>query len=319
MTTTKSERKQNSAGAAATTGAGQGSRPSGTGGSGRAQKSRGAASGGPDGMLWVAQFALIIWALISTIPLLWAMVSSFKSNKEIVASPWSLPSRLNWDNFVRAWNEAHIGQYFLNTVVVVGGGVVLTMVFSAMAAYVFARYEFPGKRLLYYGFIAGMTFPVFMAVVPLFFVVKNLGMISTYHGLILVYVAYSLPFSVFFLTSFFKTLPVAVAEAAIMDGASHYRVFFSVMLPMAKPGLISIGIFNFIGQWNQYLLPLVLVPDESKYVLAQGLANLAVNQGYKSDISGLFAGLTIAILPILVVYVIFQRRVQAGMTAGAMK
>ena len=100
-----------------------------------------------------------------------------------------------------------------------------------------------------------MSFPVFLALVPLFFVMKNMGLLDTYHGLILVYIAYSLPFTVFFLTSFFRTLPTAVAEAAMIDGASHTRTFFRVMLPMAKPGLISVGIFNFLGQWNQYMLP----------------------------------------------------------------
>ena len=123
-------------------------------------------------------------------------------------------------------------------------------------------------------------FPVFLALVPLFFLVKDLNMTATYQGLILVYIAYSLPFTIFFLTGFFRTLPSEVGEAALVDGASHYRIFFNIMLPMAAPGLIAMGIFNFLGQWNQFLLPLVLMPDENKYVLSQGLAFLAIQQGY---------------------------------------
>jgi N-acetylglucosamine transport system permease protein len=156
--------------------------------------------------------------------------------------------------------------------------------------------------------------------VPLFFVLKNMQLLNTVPGLVLVYIAYSLPFTVFFMTAFFRTLPTSVAEAALIDGASHSRAFFQVMLPMAKPGLISVGIFNILGQWNQYLLPLVLNQGETKqWVLTQGLADLAVQQGYKGDWSGLFAGLTIAMLPVLVVYAVFQRQVQAGLTAGALK
>lgn len=269
--------------------------------------------------LTAAHIALVLWAIVSVLPLLWAIFSSLKSDREILSSPWTVPAGIRLDNFGRAWEQAHIGQYFLNTLIVVGLSLAGTVILSAMAAYIFARFTFRFRRFLYYFFIAGMAFPMFMALVPLFFVVKNAGILNSYQGLVLVYIAYSLPFSIFFMTSFFRTLPQSVAEAAIIDGASQWRLFWSIMLPMARPGLISIGIFNFIGQWNQYLLPLVLVQDESKYVIAQGLANLAINQGYKNDVSGLFAGLTIAIVPILIVYVVFQRKVQSGMTAGALK
>lgn len=266
-----------------------------------------------------AHLFLITWALISTLPLLWALVSAFKTDAEIFAGAWSLPSSLQWGNFVQAWAKANIGRYFLNTVIVVSGGIFLTLLLSSMVAYVLARYQFRGNRIIYFSFIAGMTFPLFLALVPLFFVVRNLGMLSTYHGLILVYTAFSMPFSVFFLTAFFRTLPSSVAEAALIDGCSQTRTFFQVMLPMAKPGLLSVGIFNFIGQWNQYLLPLVLVTDPDKYVLSQGLANLAISQGYRSNWSALFAGLVIATLPVLILYGIFQRKLQAGLTAGAIK
>ncbi len=140
----------------------------------------------------------------------------------------------------------------------VGCSTLGTMLLGSMAAYVLARFEFFGNRFIYFLFVGGMAFPVVMVLVPLFFVTKNLGILNTLPGLILVYIAYSLPFTVFFMTSFFRTLPTSVAEAALVDGASHTRTFFQIMVPMAKPGIISIGIFNVLGQWNQYLLPLVL-------------------------------------------------------------
>ncbi|MDX3353652.1 carbohydrate ABC transporter permease [Streptomyces sp. ME01-24h] len=263
---------------------------------------------------------LILWALMVGVPLLWAVWSSFKTDGQILGSPWSLPTELHWENWGRAWTKANIGQYFLNTFVVVGLSTAGTMVLGSMAAYVLARFEFPGNRFIYFLFVGGMAFPVIMVLVPLFFVLKNMSLLNTVPGLVLVYIAYSLPFTVFFMTAFFRTLPTTVAEAALIDGASHTRAFFQIMLPMAKPGLISVGIFNILGQWNQYLLPLVLNQGETKqWVLTQGLADLAVQQGYKGDWSGLFAGLTIAMLPVLVVYAVFQKQVQAGLTAGALK
>jgi N-acetylglucosamine transport system permease protein len=262
---------------------------------------------------------LILWAFMVVLPLLWAVMTSFKTDRAIFTSPWSLPTSLEFGNWSRAWTQAHMSDYFLNTVLVVGGSLIGTMLFGSMAAYVLARFEFPGNRFIYFLFIGGMSFPIILALVPLFYVMNNMGMLNTLHGLILVYIAYSLPFTVFFLTAFFRTLPTSVAEAALIDGASHARTYFQVMLPMARPGLISVGIFNFLGQWNQYMLPTVLNTDQDRKVLSQGLVQLAVSQGYKGDWSGLFAGLVMAMLPVLAAYIIFQRQVVAGLTAGALK
>jgi N-acetylglucosamine transport system permease protein len=266
------------------------------------------------------QVILAAWALVSVLPLIWAVLTALKPNPEVFASPWRLPSRWSFDNFARAWGAASIGQFFLNTVIVVSGALVLTMLLSTMVAYVLARYSFPGNRFIYYLFAGGLMFPVFLALVPLFFVVRNLGLLHSHLGLILVYAAYAMPFSVFFLTAFFRTLPSAVAEAALIDGCSHTGVFFRVMLPMARPGIVSVALFNVLGLWNQYLLPLVLNQgDKSTAVLTEGLASLVAQQGYQSDWSALFAGMVIAMLPVLIVYLVFQRRVRQGFGAGALK
>ena len=267
----------------------------------------------------LGQVALVIWTIIVVVPILWTFLASFKNTTEIFSSPWTLPAHLRWENWGRAWTKAHIGQYFLNSVLVVGCSVFGTMLLGSMAAYVLARYKFWGNRIIYYLFVSGLAFPVFLALVPLFFVVRNLGLLDTYQGLILVYIAYSLPFTVFFLTAFFKTLPSSVAEAAMMDGASHTRLFFQIMMPMARPGLVSVAIFNVIGSWAQYLLPVVLMTSDSKKVLTQGIAQININAGYAADWSGLFAAISLSILPMIVVYAIFQRQIQSGLTAGAVK
>jgi len=262
---------------------------------------------------------LALWAVMVVLPLLWAVMTSFKDDKDIFTSPWLPPTSLNFGNWARAWSQAHMSDYFFNTVVVVGGSLIGTMLFGSMVAYVLARFDFPGNRFLYFLFIGGMSFPIILALVPLFYVMGNTGLLNTKHGLILAYIAYSLPFTVFFLTAFFRSLPSSIAEAAMIDGASHSRTFFQVMLPMAKPGLVSVGVFNFLGQWNQYMLPTVLNTDPDNKVLSQGLVQLAVSQGYKGDWSGLFAGLVMAMMPVLAAYILFQRQVVAGLTAGALK
>ncbi|MFD8599827.1 carbohydrate ABC transporter permease [Kitasatospora sp. NPDC059646] len=272
---------------------------------------------------------LALWAVLIVLPLAWVVLGSFKTDAQINGSAWSWPAGFHFDAFSRAWSKG-IGGFFLNTVIVLLGSVTLTMLLGSMAAYVLARYEFKGNRFIYYLFVAGAMFPVYLALVPLFFMVRNLGEISpylglnSYAGLILVYVAYSLPFTVFFMYSFFRTLPSAVHEAAMLDGCSHTRTFFQIMIPMAKPGLISVGIFNVLGQWNQYILPVTLMQpttagEADHSMLAQGLVNLALQSGYKSDAPALFAGMTIAMLPVLVVYLSFQRQVQAGLTSATLK
>jgi N-acetylglucosamine transport system permease protein len=259
------------------------------------------------------------WSLVVVFPMVWVLVSSFKTDKEIFFSPWLPPTQLMWDNFVRAWSKANIGLYLLNSLIVILLAIFFTLLFSAMAGYVLARFTFPANRFIFFAFLGGMLFPVMLALVPLFFLLDSLTILDTHFGLILVYIAYSLPFTVFFMTGFFKTLPSELLEAAIIDGASHYQLFFRIVLPLAQNGLVSMGIFNFLGMWNQYILPLVLLTSSSKYVLSQGLAFLAHQQRYQSDWSGLFAAITIVMMPTLIVYVIFQNQIQRGLTIGALK
>lgn len=277
----------------------------------------GRAERGSDGAGFSAlhHIILTLWALLVILPLLWTVYTSFKTSREILTDPFGLPEHMQWSNYSRAWEEARIGEYFLNTLIVVGAGLFIVMLLGAMCAYVLARFRFPGNRIIYFGMVAGLTFPIFLAVVPLFFVLKNMGLLDGRMGLvgvIMAYVAFALPFTVFFLHSFFAGLPDEISEAAAIDGAGDFRTFFQVMLPMAKPGLASVAIFNFLGMWNQYLLPLVLNTERSNYVLAQGLVNLQAQQGYKVDWGGMFASVVITVIPVLIIYVIFQRQLQGG-------
>ena len=262
---------------------------------------------------------LSAWSIIVIVPFLWVLLSSFKTTKEILASPFSLPAHWQFDNYAHAWTDAGIRQFFLNTVIVVGAALVLVMLLGSMCAYVLARFRFRGSRFIYYLMLAGLTFPIFLAIVPLFFILKNAGLLNTLPGLIMVYVAFALPFTVFFLYAFFKTLPDDVYEAALMDGAGDWRAFFLIMLPMARPGIASVAIFNFLGLWNQFLLPVALNTDLTKYVLTQGMASFASQAGYAVNFGSLFAAVVITVLPVLATYIVFQRQLQGSVSPGLLK
>ncbi|MFV0428432.1 MAG: carbohydrate ABC transporter permease [Arachnia sp.] len=274
---------------------------------------------------------LAVWAIIVIGPLLWTFMSSFKSSSEIFASSLALPRELLdgriFENYISAWTKGNFGLYFWNSIVVVGISMVLVMLLGSMAAYVLARFHFPGRRLIYYLMLAGLTFPIFLAIVPLYKVLQSLplpwdpgsSLLGTHAGLILTYVAFALPFTVFFLYAFFRTLPEEIAEAAAVDGAGEWSTFFRVMLPMAGPGLSSVAIFNFLGLWNQFLLPVALNTSEPKYVLSQGINRFASQMGYQTDFGALFAAVVITVVPVLIVYMIFQRQLQGSVSQGTMK
>ncbi len=262
---------------------------------------------------------LSIWAIIVIAPLLWTLMTSFKTTTEIFASPFNLPAKMQFVNYTDAWTTAGIGNFFFNTIFVVGSALVLVMLLGSMCAYILARFDFPGNRIIYYMMLGGLMIPIFLAIVPLFFVLRNFGLLNTLPGLAITYVAFALPFTVFFLYAFFRQLPYEISEAAAIDGANEWRTFFQIMLPMAKPGLATVAIMNFLGLWNQFLLPVALNTNQKNYVLSQGLAAFASSAGYDVNFGALFAAVVITVAPVLVVYVIFQRQLQGSVSQGTMK
>ena len=266
-----------------------------------------------------SHIVLSIWAIVVIVPLLWTLMTSFKTTTEIFASPFNLPAKLQFRNYSDAWTTAGIGQFFFNTIFVVGSALILVMLLGSMCAYILARFEFPGNRVVYYMMLGGLMIPIFLAIVPLFFVLKNFGLLNSLPGLAITYVAFALPFTVFFLYAFFRQLPYEISEAAAIDGANEWRTFFQIMLPMARPGLATVAIMNFLGLWNQFLLPVALNTNQKNYVLSQGLAAFASSAGYDVNFGALFAAVVTTVAPVLVVYMIFQRQLQGSVSQGTMK
>ncbi len=262
---------------------------------------------------------ILLFALTVLVPFLWVIMNSFKQGQQILAAPWDLPNPWNPVNYANAWEKANIGRYFLNSLTVSLATIAILIPVGAMAAYVLARYPFRGSVFIYGAFLAGLMVPQFLTIVPLFLLVTNLGLFDTKTGLILVYIAFSLPFTVFVLTGFFQRLPGELAEAAMIDGCGHAKTFWKVMLPLAKPGIAVVAIFNAIGLWNEYNLALVLLSDQDNFTLPRGIANLVMTQQYQSDWGALFAGLVIVMLPVLFVYWLFREKIHETMLAGALK
>ena len=237
-------------------------------------------------------------------------------------------------NYHKAWVESKFSQFFFNSVWVTGWSLFGTLAIAAMAAYVLARFSFPGNRALFLFFISGMMIPAQLLLIPVFFEFSWLSDLGTQllqpfglrfqlydsqFGLILLYVALSLPFTILVLSGFFKSLPGELREAAIMDGCGEYRTFWHVMLPLAKPGLITAAIFNFLGIWNEYIFALVFVNTPENKTLPLGLASVSIQAQYRTDFGLMFAALVIVVLPTLLVYVLLQRQLTEGITAGALK
>jgi len=262
------------------------------------------------------------WFLLVVVPVIWLAYSSLKSNQAIFASPWSPPlssAEVSLDNYTRAWNKSHVGLYFLNSAVTVSAALFGTLLLSAMAAYGLARLRVRGRLAIYYLFVSGMIVPTALTLASLFGLLRGLCLLNSLTGLALVYVAFSLPFSVLMLHGFFASLPEEVREASIVDGATEWQTFWHVFLPMARPGLVTVAIFNFLGMWNEYLLALVILIEPEKQTMQLGIANMVVALNYRSDWGTLLATMVLAMLPVLALYAALHKKVVEGMILGAVK
>jgi raffinose/stachyose/melibiose transport system permease protein len=264
------------------------------------------------------RYALLIVLSITTLfPLVWMLYSSFKTNQEFALSVISLPKGLHIENYVHAWKTANIGIYFFNSVFVSAAAIICTVVIGAFASFVLAKFVFPGKKVISSILIIGMLIPLQSVLVPLFSLMRGFKLLNTPWSLILVYTAFSLPLTVFLMESFIASFPDAIMEAAIIDGASMTRLFFTVIFPMTRPVVATVTILNFLNNWKEFSFALVFINSESKKTLPLGLYNFL--GAYTTDYAGLMAALTIATVPILIFYLALQEQVINGMTAGAVK
>lgn len=260
---------------------------------------------------------LVAYAFVCLYPFFLMVVSSFKSTGEIFQDPFGLPESPSLEAYRTAWEIGNFREYFLNSVLITVSSVALILVAGSMAAYPIGRHRFRGRGFLYLYFLSGLMLPVKLGIVPLFFLMTSLGLYDTRLSLVLVYTASGLPFAVFVLSAFFRTLPRELEEAARVDGAGEFRIYWQIMLPLVRPALATVAIFNFIQLWNDFFFPLILIQTDGLRTLPVGLANFFGT--YQNDWAMIFAGLTITSLPLVVLYLFASRQIVRGLTAGATK
>ncbi len=259
------------------------------------------------------------WTVFSVVGILYIILGSFKTRYELIKHPWELPESWNFVNYVTAWTSSHLGLYFLNSLIVVSISVILILVVSTPAAYVISRARFKFRESLTTYIIMGMGIPIPLLYIPLFVIMSWLRLNDTLTGLTVAFIVASIPFTIYLLTGFFSTIPSALEDAAVIDGCTEWQLFRRVMLPLAKPGMITATIFNFIWLWNEYQLSLVLINTSEKRTLPLGLYALQNAMQYTGDWPGLMAGVTIIMIPTVIIYIFLSEKLIAGVTAGSVK
>jgi raffinose/stachyose/melibiose transport system permease protein len=260
---------------------------------------------------------MAVFSLLYFLPLIWMVASSFKTNREIFTAPFALPTRLDFESWVEAWQVGNLGRYALNSAIVTGVSVSAILLFGAAAAFAFSRLRFRGSRWLLGMFALGLLMPIqsyFIAQNSLF---EYAGLKDTRWALIIPYAAIGLPLAVFLLKVFVDALPKELFEAARIDGCSDARAFVTIVVPLLRPGLATVGIFSAITAWNEFLLALLYIQDDDLKTIPAGL--LAFSSRYVTDYELLFSALSIITLPMIAIYVAFHRQVVSGLTAGAIK
>lgn len=265
----------------------------------------------------ITHIILLLVALTCLFPVFWMLSSSLKTQEEIFSTMTLLPSHWNWQNYAEAWTKAEFWKYFFNSTIYTVFGVFGVVFVSSLAAYGFARLEFWGKNVLFYLLISTLLIPVPGVFVPLYLLLKSLGLLDSRLGLVLCYISGGLAFGIFLLRSFFEELPKEVEEAALIDGASKFGIYWRIAIPLAQPALATLVIFNCLSIWNEFLLALIVLQDKTKMPIQRGLM---VFQGtHITDYPLLMAGLTIATIPVLIVYLLMQKHIVKGIASGAIK
>lgn len=267
----------------------------------------------------ICYFFLLLWCMIVILALVWIIFTSFKTNKELYQEIWKAPSQFRLDNYKKIWSLYSLSQFFINSILVVPINIIFILLLSVPAAFVLARAHFRSRSLIFSYFIFGMSIPVIIALFPTYFLLSDLKLLNTFTGLSLIYIATSLSFTIFMLHGFFKSYPNELDEAACIDGCSPFQAFIKCVLPLSTTGIITVTIFNFIGIWNEYMLALIFIRDETKRLLSVGIYSLQSSMQYNGDWVTLFAGVVLALLPLIIFFVAMADRIMDGLTVGAIK
>ena len=267
----------------------------------------------------VLRIILIAFLFMVVVPLLWTIMQSFKTSKEFFADPWALPGAFNFTNYVSAWEKANMSAFFFNSIYVTLVSTGFLMLLAVPTSYCLARFKFFGGELIMLAMTLGLFIQPTYIVVPLFLLVAKLNLLNNLTALGLIYAIIQLPFSIFILTGFIKGVSKEYEEAAEIDGCTRLQTIRHVVLPMIKPGMLTVLIFNFMGFWNEYAMAFTLLTLPEKQTLPVGLQNLMEVQRFSTDWGALFAGMVIVIIPTVIVYAFLNKKLTEAVNVGGLK
>ena len=274
---------------------------------------------------------LALLTLLIAVPVAWVFMASIKENSEFYGNPWALPQGIHFQNFVDAWTKARMGDYFFTSIIITAVALAILLIVALPAAYVLSRYKFIGSKALNTGFMAGLFINVNYIVVPIFlmfvtadkflkgvfgsgFFLNNPFVVS------LVLASTTLPFTIYLLSGYFATLPKDYEEAAYVDGAGYFTTMVRIIMPMAKPSIVTVILFNFLSYWNEYIISMTMLTDaDGPRTLPVGLLNLMKAQNAKAEYGQMYAGLVMVMIPVLILYICVQKKLTQGMTLGGLK
>ncbi|WP_435620709.1 carbohydrate ABC transporter permease [Thermoanaerobacterium thermosulfurigenes] len=264
------------------------------------------------------ELILIIWAIVQLYPLLWLFLFSFKNNNEIFGGNiLGLPHIWLWSNYITALSSGNVGRYFLNSVIVTGFTIIISSVLISTSAYAIVRMNWKYSKLVLTIFLTGLMVPIHATLLPLFVVLKNLNILNTYASLIIPYVAFALPMGIFILTGFLYSIPKELEESAFLDGCNIYKAFYYIILPLIRPALSTIAIFTYLSSWNELMFANTFVNNDNIKTLTVGILSLAGE--YVTNWGPIGAGLVIATLPTILIYILLSEQVQKSLIVGAVK
>jgi len=262
---------------------------------------------------------LLLWSATILFPLFWVFYESLKTNREFFENVWKLPSVLQWSNYAKAWNQYGIGKSTLNTVYYVGLSLIIGTFLTAINAYVLTRMQFRGRKLLWGAIMLSLFLPGINALVPQYVLMRELNLTNSLTGLIILDSFSESAFFLMMLGGFMQSLPKELEESASIDGASIFQTFFRIIMPLSTAGIVTIAIFKFLGLYNNFLGPFIYLGDPDKYTIGVAMYQAHQIMKYKADWVTLFAGLMITMLPLVIMYIVLQRRIMEGATLGAVK
>ncbi len=260
---------------------------------------------------------LLAVAAIIVVPIVFAVLGGFRDAPQLAADPVALPDPWVWTNYTDSLLSASFWIQLRNSAVVAAISTIMVVLFAALAAFVLARREFPGREVAYTVFTLGLLFPATVAILPLLILVRDLGLLDNPLGLALPEAAFGLPLTIIILRPFFRSIPKELEDAAAIDGCGSFGFFFRILLPLARPALVTVAVLAIVSSWNQFLLPLVMLSDAENWTLPLGVTNFSTQ--YTTDTARILAYTTLALIPALAFYLVAERQLVGGLTAGSVK